>query len=59
MAHLRPISPNDEQTIELDKEPDQLLVEHRHRIPNNSPRQRIQKDNNRRGILRHLKNPRF
>ena len=32
-AHLRPISPNDEQTIELDKDPDQLHVEYNLRIP--------------------------
>ena len=32
-AHLEPISPNDEQTVELDKDPDQLHVEHHLRIP--------------------------
>ncbi|QNI50811.1 hypothetical protein SynRS9915_01096 [Synechococcus sp. RS9915] len=30
---MRPISPNDEQTIELDKDHDQLHVEHNHRTP--------------------------
>ena len=32
LAHFRPIPPNDEQTIELDQDPDQLHVEHHHRI---------------------------
>ena len=38
---LEPISLNNEQTIELDQDPDQLHVEHHHQSPNNSPQQYI------------------